>query len=104
MGPRALRQCSIGQCGERPIGGAGGEQQVGQRAGQCSRPFGDGGGILAVINRQAGIGVFSPRLDEAGNSVRGKLTCIGLADALGLHAFDATNPGSSFLRGLSKLG
>ncbi len=65
---------------------------------------GVGGGILAVINRQAGIGVFSPRLDEAGNSVRGKLCCIGLADALGLHAFDATNPGSSFLRGLAKLG
>jgi glutaminase len=65
---------------------------------------GVGGGIIAVVNRQLGVGVFSPRLDEAGNSVRGKLSCIGLADALGLHAFDATNPGSSFLRGLAKLG
>ena len=63
---------------------------------------GVGGGIIAVVNRQIGIGVFSPRLDEAGNSVRGKLCCIGLADGLGLHAFDATNPGSSFLRGMAK--
>ena len=63
---------------------------------------GVGGGIIAVVNRQIGIGVFSPRLDEAGNSVRGKLCCIGLADGLGLHAFDATNPGSSFLCGMAK--
>ncbi len=64
---------------------------------------GVGGGILAVINRQMGIGVFSPRLDEEGNSVRGKLCCIGLAETLGLHAFEATNPGSTFLSGLAKL-
>jgi glutaminase len=63
---------------------------------------GVGGGILAVVNRQIGVGVFSPKLDQAGNSVRGKLCCIDLADALGLHAFDATNPGSSFLRGLTR--
>ena len=56
------------------------------------------GGIVAVVNRQLGIGVFSPRLDEAGNSVRGQLCCIGLAEDLGLHAFDSTNPGSNFLR------
>jgi glutaminase len=63
---------------------------------------GVGGGIMSVVNRQLGIGVFSPRLDEAGNSVRGKLCCIGLSEALGLHAFDATNQGSSFLSGLAK--
>ncbi len=60
---------------------------------------GVGGGIVAVVNRQLGIGVFSPRLDAAGNSVRGQLSCIGLAEELGLHAFDSTNAGSSFLRG-----
>ncbi len=59
---------------------------------------GVGGGIVAVVNRQLGIGVFSPRLDEAGNSVRGQLCCIGLAEDLGLHAFDSTNPGSNFLQ------
>jgi len=59
---------------------------------------GVGGGIVAVVNRQLGIGVFSPRLDAAGNSVRGQISCIGLAEELGLHAFDSTNSGSSFLR------
>ncbi len=61
---------------------------------------GVGGGILAVVNRQLGIGVFSPRLDANGNSVRGQLSCAKLAEDLGLHAFDALNHGSSFLRGL----
>lgn len=61
---------------------------------------GVGGGIVAVVNRQVGIGVFSPRLDAAGNSVRGQLCCIGLAEELGLHAFDSTNTGSSFLHSL----
>src|SRR5215472_10430870 len=49
---------------------------------------GVGGGILAVVNRQLGIGVFSPRLDSAGNSVRGQLCCAALSRELGLHAFD----------------
>jgi glutaminase len=60
---------------------------------------GVGGGILAVVNRQLGIGVFSPRLDADGNSVRGHLVCARLAEDLGLHAFDCLNHGSSFLRG-----
>jgi len=58
---------------------------------------GVGGGVLAVVNRQLGIGVFSPRLDERGNPVRGLLCCVDLAEELGLHAFDATNAGSSYL-------
>lgn len=61
---------------------------------------GVGGGILAVVNRQIGVGVFSPRLDANGNSVRGQLCCARLAEDLGLHAFDALNHGSSFLRGM----
>ncbi|MDR3520048.1 MAG: glutaminase A [Acidocella sp.] len=61
---------------------------------------GVGGGILAVVNRQIGVAVFSPRLDANGNSVRGQLSCAKLADDLGLHAFDALNHGSSFLRGM----
>jgi len=61
---------------------------------------GVGGGILAVVNRQIGLGVFSPRLDAHGNSVRGHLVCARLAEDLGLHAFDPLNPGSSFLRGM----
>jgi glutaminase len=62
---------------------------------------GVGGGILAVVNRQLGIGVFSPRLDAAGNSVRGQLCCAALSRELGLHAFDMSNMGSSFLQAMT---
>ena len=36
---------------------------------------GVGGGILAALPSQLGLGTFSPRLDEYGNSVRGMLVC-----------------------------
>jgi glutaminase len=62
---------------------------------------GVGGGIIAVVNRQLGIGVFSPRLDAKGNSVRGILACKELALQLGLHAFEFTNVGSSFMQWLN---
>jgi glutaminase len=61
---------------------------------------GVGGGIFAVVNRQLGIGVYSPRLDAQGNSVRGILVCKELASHLGLHAFEFTNVGSSFMEWL----
>jgi glutaminase len=61
---------------------------------------GVGGGLLAVVNRQLGIGVYSPRLDAKGNSVRGILVCKDLAERLGLHAFEFTNVGSSFVQSL----
>ena len=44
---------------------------------------GVGGGILAVQPARLGIGVFSPRLDEHGNSVRGIAVCRELAADLG---------------------
>ena len=46
---------------------------------------GVGGGILAVEPGRLGIGVFSPRLDAQGNSVRGIAACRELASDLGLH-------------------
>jgi glutaminase len=55
------------------------------------------GGVLAVVNRQLGIGTYSPRLDPFGNSVRGTEVCVDLASRLGLHVFDCLNMGSSFL-------
>jgi glutaminase len=58
---------------------------------------GVGGGLLALVNRLLGIGVFSPRLDAAGNPVRGLLACEALAEELGLHLFDVTNPGSRLM-------
>lgn len=48
---------------------------------------GVGGGILAVLPGQLGIGVFSPRLDGHGNSVRGVQACRLLSEDLGLHMF-----------------
>lgn len=46
---------------------------------------GVGGGIIAVLPGQLGIGVFSPALDERGNSVRGVRACEAISRDLGLH-------------------
>lgn len=46
---------------------------------------GVGGGILAVLPGQVGIGVFSPPLDDRGNSVRGVRACEAISRDLGLH-------------------
>ena len=51
---------------------------------------GVGGGILAVQPGRIGIGVYSPRLDAQGNSVRGIAVCRELAADLGLHLFEAS--------------
>jgi glutaminase len=61
---------------------------------------GVGGGIVGVVNRQLGIGTFSPRLDAKGNSVRGVAAFKCLGDELGLHVFDCMNVGSTFMRSL----
>ncbi|WP_209443289.1 glutaminase A [Falsiroseomonas frigidaquae] len=65
---------------------------------------GVGGGVVAVVNRQLGLGVFSPRLDAEGNPLRGLLACEALSEELGLHAFDATNAGSRLLEALTPGG
>jgi glutaminase len=46
---------------------------------------GVGGGILAVLPGQLGIGVFSPPLDAQGNSARGIAVCRRLSRDLNLH-------------------
>ncbi len=61
---------------------------------------GVGGGLLGVVNRQLGIAVYSPRLDAKGNSVRGIMVCKELASRLGLHAFEFSNVGSSFVQSM----
>ncbi len=58
---------------------------------------GVGGGILGVVNRQLGIGTYSPRLDANGNSVRGVASFKMMSDGLGLHSFDLTNTGSAYV-------
>lgn len=46
---------------------------------------GVGGGILAVLPGQLGIGIFSPPLDKQGNSDRGIKVCMDLSRELALH-------------------
>lgn len=46
---------------------------------------GVGGGIVAVQPEQFGIGTYSPRLDERGNSVRGVAMLRALSERFGLH-------------------
>lgn len=45
---------------------------------------GIGGGIVTVSPGKGGLGTFAPRLDEAGNSVRGQLAAQFLSQRLGL--------------------
>ncbi|NEQ27876.1 MAG: glutaminase, partial [Microcoleus sp. SIO2G3] len=49
------------------------------------------GGIIAVIPNVMGIGVFSPRLDSRGNSVRGVKVCEELSQQFGLHLFECAS-------------
>jgi glutaminase len=49
---------------------------------------GVGGGIMAVLPGQFGMGVFSPPLDAKGNSVRGIAACRRISEDLGLHVFN----------------
>ena len=46
------------------------------------------GGVLAVLPGQFGIGVFSPRIDEQGNSVRALKVCAEVSRAWELHQFN----------------
>ena len=50
---------------------------------------GIGGGIVAVAPGKGGLGTFAPRLDQAGNSVRGQLAARFLAERLGLSLFSS---------------
>ena len=45
------------------------------------------GGIVTVSPGKGGLGTFSPRLDSAGNSVRGKLLTKQLSETLGLNIY-----------------
>ena len=62
------------------------------------------GGIIAVLPGQLGIGTFSPRLDDAGNSVRGVLVCERITKDLGLHLIQPGPPKVSPIRTRFRLG
>ena len=52
---------------------------------------GVGGGIVAVVPGKMAIAAFSPRLNEAGNSVRASKAILHIAGELGVGVFGA-NP------------
>jgi len=56
---------------------------------------GVGGGIMAALPGQFGLGVFSPPLDRKGNSVRGIRVCEELSRDFGLHLFKVARATSS---------
>ena len=53
---------------------------------------GVGGGIVGMIPGVGGLSVFSPRLDEHGNSVRGIHVFEELSQQFDLHVFDVDRP------------
>jgi glutaminase len=56
------------------------------------------GGVLAVLPGQLGIGVFSPPLDDRGNSARGIAVCRDLARELDLHLMRAPRSSRGTIR------
>jgi glutaminase len=56
------------------------------------------GGVLASLVGQLGIGVFSPRLDARGNSVRGVLVCDSLSRAYSLNMLNVPNVSRAAVR------
>jgi len=61
------------------------------------------GGIMAVLPGQLGIAVFSPRLDDRGNSVRGIAVCRELSRRFALHLFHAPKLATSVVRRMVSL-
>jgi glutaminase len=59
---------------------------------------GVGGGIVAVLPGQLGIGVYSPLLDARGNSVRGVRVCRSMSEQLGLHFLNVSRDSRASLR------
>ncbi|MGR9044781.1 MAG: glutaminase A [Gammaproteobacteria bacterium] len=51
---------------------------------------GVGGGVVAVLPGQLGIAVFSPKLDDRGNSFRGIEICKKISKDFGLHLFHSS--------------
>ena len=53
---------------------------------------GVGGGILSVVEKQMGIGIYGPSLDPKGNSIGGQRMLEYLSKELKLHLFESGDP------------
>lgn len=62
------------------------------------------GGVMAVLPGQLGIGVFSPRLDAHGNSVRGVEVCEDLSRDLSLHFLQPPRIAAGAIHSRTSLG
>jgi glutaminase len=56
------------------------------------------GGVISVLPGQLGIGVFSPRLDARGNSLRGIKVCDALSRSFDLHSFNSPHNSQAVIR------
>ena len=64
---------------------------------------GVGGGIVAVLPSEFGLGVFSPPLDELGNSVRGIQVCQELSAHFKLHLLQGEDTSENCIRNVYDL-
>lgn len=48
---------------------------------------GVGGGIVSLVDKRMGVGIYGPSLDEKGNSIAGRYMLKYVSDALHLHMF-----------------
>jgi glutaminase len=62
------------------------------------------GGIIGVLPGQVGIAVFSPKLDEHGNSVRGVEIFERLSSDMGLHLMEGTPSAQTILQSRYTVG
>ena len=62
------------------------------------------GGVLGVLPGRLGVAVFSPRLDEQGNSVRGVAVCRDLSQDLALHLIRPGERSAAPIRTTYRLG
>lgn len=56
------------------------------------------GGIIAILPGQFGLSIYSPRLDNRGNSVRGTLVCKQFSQDFGLHLLRVPKIALSIIR------
>lgn len=62
------------------------------------------GGVMGALPGQVGLGVYSPRLDEHGNSVRGVEVFRRLSEDLNLHLMEADPLGATVVRSVRRQG